>query len=307
MTARHPATVSHPPMELPTDHGPDDLFSTDTNHTSTYFSFLPYTPRATFTFFLIHFEIIVGLALAFTIVLPTRPYLLPLAFILPIAISIALHNVIKPSALPAYNVALRAALKTTRPIMPGITNCTKCQLPRPPRTHHCRTCKQCVPRMSHHCDVLGVCIGAHNYKPFVFLIVLGFISTSLLAWFSISLPPVLRLLGFYRRFRFPPLPLLLRLQAIYVQFSVAIALAFVVTLHLRLIALNVTVLEAWTSTPIWQAVLPFAIEKTHAPPHHRGLKRNVTEVLGTGWKMVIPMVDLDHVVRVVLTPMKPPI
>ncbi|KAG9396461.1 DHHC palmitoyltransferase [Carpediemonas membranifera] len=52
-----------------------------------------------------------------------------------------------------------------------IKKCDTCHLHRPLRTYHCRICDVCVRKHDHHCPWLGTCVGAHNYKSFIFLIV----------------------------------------------------------------------------------------------------------------------------------------
>jgi hypothetical protein len=49
--------------------------------------------------------------------------------------------------------------------------CEKCHDIKPPRAHHCSLCERCILRMDHHCIWLGTCIGEHNYKSFILILV----------------------------------------------------------------------------------------------------------------------------------------
>mmetsp|Transcript_32925 Transcript_32925/g.74435 ORF Transcript_32925/g.74435 Transcript_32925/m.74435 type:complete len:344 (-) Transcript_32925:122-1153(-) len=56
------------------------------------------------------------------------------------------------------------------------TYCKKCSFPRPERAHHCHVCNVCVLRMDHHCPWLNNCVGFHNQKYFLLLLVYASIS-----------------------------------------------------------------------------------------------------------------------------------
>ena len=120
------------------------------------------------------------------------------AVVLPVTISLTLHQVLRYTSLTDYDAALRRALRgshATAPRAPPVEMCTRCALPRPERTHHCRDCGRCTPRMSHHRGVLGLCVGAQNYKPFVQPIAQGAVATTLLAWYCFQVGAARRLLG----------------------------------------------------------------------------------------------------------------
>ncbi|KAE8621183.1 hypothetical protein XENTR_v10004714 [Xenopus tropicalis] len=55
--------------------------------------------------------------------------------------------------------------------------CKMCQLVRPPRSGHCMICGFCVRRLDHHCVWINNCIGSHNHRFFI-LLLLFFLFTS---------------------------------------------------------------------------------------------------------------------------------
>lgn len=48
--------------------------------------------------------------------------------------------------------------------------CYQCQSQVPPRSGHCSACRVCILRRDHHCRLLGRCVGFHNYRPFLCLL-----------------------------------------------------------------------------------------------------------------------------------------
>ena len=48
--------------------------------------------------------------------------------------------------------------------------CYQCQSQVPPRSGHCSACRICILRRDHHCRLLGRCVGFHNYRPFLCLL-----------------------------------------------------------------------------------------------------------------------------------------
>lgn len=55
--------------------------------------------------------------------------------------------------------------------------CNHCRNGKPPRCHHCSVCRRCVLKMDHHCLWVGNCLGAHNYKFFLLLLLYSFLQT----------------------------------------------------------------------------------------------------------------------------------
>eukprot|EP00668_Euglena_longa_P011596 GGOE01014004.1.p1 GENE.GGOE01014004.1~~GGOE01014004.1.p1 ORF type:complete len:273 (-),score=57.82 GGOE01014004.1:125-943(-) len=70
----------------------------------------------------------------------------------------------------AYCYLMAARAECTVP--PGAVGdeCKKCSRPRPNRTHHCRQCGVCVLDQDHHCLFVNNCVGHHNRKYFVLLV-----------------------------------------------------------------------------------------------------------------------------------------
>eukprot|EP00918_Siedleckia_nematoides_P084981 GHVU01186815.1.p1 GENE.GHVU01186815.1~~GHVU01186815.1.p1 ORF type:complete len:340 (+),score=27.98 GHVU01186815.1:486-1505(+) len=53
--------------------------------------------------------------------------------------------------------------------------CKVCDVWKPDRTHHCSACGRCVLNMDHHCPWLNTCVGFHNRKFFLQLLIYSLI------------------------------------------------------------------------------------------------------------------------------------
>eukprot|EP00887_Chlorella_sp_A99_P001586 scaffold8.g1586.t1 len=141
--------------------------------------------------------------------------------------------------------------------------CNKCQAWKPPRAHHDSMTGRCVLKLDHYCVWVLNCVGLLNYKAFVLF--LCYACLGCIASAALLVRPCMR----FFRTRDPPLADLL-LAFVAEVFSTAFSLALLgfVIMHLRLIALNQTTIEAYEKRPIkpW--------------PYDRGWRHNCLEVFG---------------------------
>lgn len=145
--------------------------------------------------------------------------------------------------------------------------------------------------MSHHCGVLGVCVGVHNYKPFVLLVFYGFFAAAILA--VGCLPEALRrgrqvLFGEGDGHVRVSVGMLVWFQMYYLQYCMTVGLGGLLAFHLYLIAMGRTVLEACRLNPFRQVFPPWKAVKY---PFDRGVRQNFVDVFGTGWTVLLPVVD----------------
>lgn len=59
--------------------------------------------------------------------------------------------------------------------------CKICKDIKPPRAHHCSICNLCVLKMDHHCPWIDNCVGFHNHRYFLSLILYLFFATAYMA------------------------------------------------------------------------------------------------------------------------------
>ncbi|KAK7744384.1 palmitoyltransferase swf1 [Diatrype stigma] len=69
---------------------------------------------------------------------------------------------------------------------PGQT-CRTCGLPKPARSKHCGVCGRCVHRMDHHCVFINNCVGYHNQRWFLLLLLSTAVLTAYGAAVGLSL------------------------------------------------------------------------------------------------------------------------
>ncbi|XP_004713761.1 probable palmitoyltransferase ZDHHC24 [Echinops telfairi] len=115
----------------------------------------------------------VGLELAYVLVLgPGPPPLGPLARALQLALAaFQLLNLLGNVGLFLHSdPSIRGVMLAGRGLGRGWAYCYQCQSQVPPRSGHCSACRVCILRRDHHCRLLGCCVGFHNYRPFLCLL-----------------------------------------------------------------------------------------------------------------------------------------
>ncbi|XP_036076403.1 probable palmitoyltransferase ZDHHC24 isoform X2 [Rousettus aegyptiacus] len=133
----------------------------------------------------------VGLELAYVLVLgPGPPPLGPLARALQLALAaFQLLNLLGNVGLfLRSDPSIRGVMLAGRGLGQGWAYCYQCQSQVPPRSRHCSTCRVCILRRDHHCLLLGRCVGFHNYRPFLGLLLHA---TGVLLHVSVLLGPAL--------------------------------------------------------------------------------------------------------------------
>lgn len=241
-------------------------------------------PRLTRTvlppFIAINLLIIFMYSYALAFVLPQNPFIHPVALALFLLSETALYFTLSPVSLERYQTALSSHHNSHQ-------LCKKCSHPRPPRTHHCSRCDCCIPRMSHHCSVLCICIGAHNFKPFLLLLFYAFISGAIS--FFLSMPDAVALVKhLYVQRNSITVFHLLRAQAMYAQFAVAISMLAIFLYHFYFIATGWTIFEAITLHPAPRIFPPWSRSRS---VFDKGFTRNLAQVFGTGYSVLLPNVD----------------
>ncbi|XP_075829189.1 putative palmitoyltransferase ZDHHC24 isoform X1 [Microtus pennsylvanicus] len=115
----------------------------------------------------------VVLELAYVMVLgPGPPPLGPLARALQLALAAyQLLNLLGNVGLfLRSDPSIRGVMLAGRGLGQGWAYCYQCQSQVPPRSGHCSACRVCILRRDHHCRLLGRCVGFHNYRPFLCLL-----------------------------------------------------------------------------------------------------------------------------------------
>lgn len=237
---------------------------------------------------IITFIIAIQFVFASITVLPNYPYLRPLSYFLVSLSFWSLVSTLRPSSLSnsrQYSSLTAQSL--------SLSKCSKCPLYRLPRTHHCSVCKLCTPRFCHHCGVLGTCIGQHNVKQFVLLLIYGAISAILLL--ILCAPEML--VRVKRIWNGHPLTwsYLLWFQMYYLEWCLSVMIGGYAVFHLYLVLGNRTTLEACTFARFWDICPPWCARES---PYNRGWRSNFALVFGPLWlawaPVVTPTMHLNH-------------
>lgn len=61
-------------------------------------------------------------------------------------------------------------------------HCKWCTKFKPDRCHHCRVCRVCVLRMDHHCPWIYNCVGFHNHKYFILLVMYALLASVMITF-----------------------------------------------------------------------------------------------------------------------------
>ncbi|XP_036182429.1 probable palmitoyltransferase ZDHHC24 [Myotis myotis] len=133
----------------------------------------------------------VGLELAYVLVLgPGPPPLGPLAraFQLVLAAFQLLNLLGNVGLFLCSDPSIRGVMLAGHGLGQGWAYCYQCQSQVPPRSGHCSACRVCILRRDHHCRLLGRCVGFHNYRPFLCLLLHG---AGVLLHVSVLLGPAL--------------------------------------------------------------------------------------------------------------------
>jgi len=77
---------------------------------------------------------------------------------------------------------LRINVSTKNRVLPAILKpgwrfCSMCNTNSPPRSYHCVHCDLCILKRDHHCVFTGGCVGFHNHRYYIGLIIYLWIAT----------------------------------------------------------------------------------------------------------------------------------
>ncbi|EGD74512.1 hypothetical protein PTSG_05876 [Salpingoeca rosetta] len=136
------------------------------------------------------------------------------------------------------------------------TYCKHCNRYRPVSAHHCRLCKGCSLDFDHHCPALGNCIGLHNYKQFLLVIIYSWLAVLLAFLVLLSMGHVGTVIGTIfpmttslqamaeRQLRQPSFfELIFFAWGVFLSASTSVAFLMFVGIHCRLIMQGKTTLQ----------------------------------------------------------------
>jgi hypothetical protein len=156
--------------------------------------------------------------------------------------------------------------------------CKKCSAWKPPRSHHDSMTRRCVLKMDHYCVWVGNTVGLLNYKNFVLFLFWASLGCIMSA--ALLIKPTI---SFFSA-RDPALrPMITSFLAFVFTAAFSVALLGFVIMHLRLVFINQSTIEAYEKRP----VQPW--------PYDRGWENNFIDVFGTQKKLwFLPVVPEEH-------------
>jgi hypothetical protein len=116
--------------------------------------------------------------------------------------------------------------------------CDRCELIQPPRAHHCPICSCCVLRSDHHCFWMGNCIGLYNHKYFILYLIY---TTLTCLYIPLIFTKFLKLTSIELLDMILDEPSVV--VVIFTCFAIALCLAILLIINLRLLSINQTTIE----------------------------------------------------------------
>ncbi|XP_065264041.1 probable palmitoyltransferase ZDHHC24 [Emys orbicularis] len=105
-----------------------------------------------------------------------EPTQLPLALHLPLLLFLLANVLGNMGLFVTTSPSIKGVMLSESAVGQGWEYCYTCQSHVPPRCHHCYTCNVCMLRRDHHCVLLGQCVGYHNYRYFLCLLLHGWVA-----------------------------------------------------------------------------------------------------------------------------------
>eukprot|EP00457_Paulinella_chromatophora_P010662 gb/GEZN01010773.1/.p1 GENE.gb/GEZN01010773.1/~~gb/GEZN01010773.1/.p1 ORF type:complete len:306 (-),score=26.15 gb/GEZN01010773.1/:296-1189(-) len=176
-----------------------------------------------------------------------------------------------PSSIPQEKMAMLAEDPETPDGQP-YRFCRKCNVVKPMRAHHCSVCRRCVLKMDHHCPWVNTCVGWRNHKHF--LLFLFHLNIGSLFYLVFSFPMAFGNLGRISNSYF--------VVTSVISLSAFLATGMFLLWNLFLLLSNQSTIECFGN---------FFNKDGRGNPYHLGIRRNITEVFGSGnllWKIFVP-------------------